>query len=147
MATDDFFRARLDHMIDMRHPLAFLATSMPWTQIEASLAPLFAHRPRPRRRVVDETTTLLEDNSVKPVTAVVDLGYRGVDHLVPIHTIHRGRYKTMTEQRRRWLKRRQAIEPTIGHTKHDHGMKRCWLKGANGNALHAVLCAAGFNIR
>ena len=24
---------------------------------------------------------------------------------------------------------------------------RCWLKGAEGDALHAVLCAAGFNIR
>ena len=53
----------------------------------------------------------------------------------------------MTEQHRRWLKRRQAIEPTIGHTKHDHGMRRCWLKGSQGDALHAVLCAAGFNIR
>jgi len=53
MATYDFFRARLDHMIDMRHPLAVLATRMPWTQIEASLAPLVAHRPRPGRRVVD----------------------------------------------------------------------------------------------
>ncbi len=26
-------------------------------------------------------------------------------------------------------------------------MDRCWLKGAEGDALHAVLCAAGFNIR
>ena len=96
---------------------------------------------------IEQTTTLLEDIGVKPKTAVVDLGYRGVDHLVPVDIIHRGRYKTMTEQQRRWLRRRQAIEPTIGHTKHDHGMKRCWLKGANGDALHAVLCAAGFNIR
>ncbi len=39
MATDDFFRARLDTMIDMRHPLVVLATRMPWAQIEASLAP------------------------------------------------------------------------------------------------------------
>lgn len=23
-------------------------------------------------------------------------------------------------------------------------MRRCWLKGSEGNALHAVLCAAGF---
>jgi transposase, IS5 family len=30
MATDDFFRARLDSMIDMRHPLAIMATRMPW---------------------------------------------------------------------------------------------------------------------
>lgn len=58
---------------------------------------------------------------MKPTTAVVDLGYRGVDHLVPVNIIHRGRYKTMSDQQRRWLKRRQAIEPTIGHTKHDQG--------------------------
>ena len=38
MATDDFFRARLDQMIDMSHPLVVLARRMPWAQIEASLA-------------------------------------------------------------------------------------------------------------
>ena len=26
-------------------------------------------------------------------------------------------------------------------------MNRCWLSGNSGDALHAVLCAAGFNIR
>ena len=26
-------------------------------------------------------------------------------------------------------------------------MDKCWLKGSEGDALHAVLCAAGFNIR
>ena len=35
MATTDFFRARLDAMIDLRHPLAVLATRMPWSQIES----------------------------------------------------------------------------------------------------------------
>ncbi len=30
MTTPDFFRARLDTMIDLRHPLAVLATRMPW---------------------------------------------------------------------------------------------------------------------
>lgn len=96
---------------------------------------------------IEQTTVLLQDIGVKPTTAVVDLGYRGVDHLVRVNVVHRGRYKTMTEQQRRWLRRRQAIEPTIGHTKQDHGMRRCWLKGSEGDALHAVLCAAGFNIR
>lgn len=38
-------------------------------------------------------------------------------------------------------------EPVIGHAKNDQGMRRCWLKGSDGDALHAVLCAAGFNIR
>lgn len=51
MATDDFFRARLDTMIDLRHPLAVLATRMPWTEIEAALAPAFAHRDRAGRLV------------------------------------------------------------------------------------------------
>jgi hypothetical protein len=45
------------------------------------------------------------------------------------------------------LVRRQAIEPIIGHVKQDHGMQRCWLKGQTGDALHAVLCAAGYNLR
>ena len=26
-------------------------------------------------------------------------------------------------------------------------MERCWLRGSTGEALHAVLCAAGYNIR
>ena len=36
--TDDFFRNRLDQMIDLRHPLAVIANRMPWQEIEASLA-------------------------------------------------------------------------------------------------------------
>ena len=53
MATDDFFRARLDSMIDMRHPLVVLATRMPWAEIEASLAPVLAHKDRSGRVVQD----------------------------------------------------------------------------------------------
>ncbi len=60
---------------------------------------------------------------------------------------HRGKFKSMTEQERKLLKRRQAIEPTIGHLKADHRMNRCHLKGSQGDSLHAVLCAAGYNIR
>jgi transposase, IS5 family len=97
---------------------------------------------------LEQTTTLLQDIGVAPKTALVDLGYRGVDADVPdVQVIHRGKYKSLTKTQRRWLKRRQAIEPAIGHTKHDNGMQRCWLKGSEGDALHAVLCAAGYNIR
>ena len=48
MSTHDFFRARLDTMIDLRHPLAVLATRLPWAAIEAALAPKFAHQDRCR---------------------------------------------------------------------------------------------------
>jgi IS5 family transposase len=41
------------------------------------------------------------------------------------------------------IKRRSAIEPTIGHMKTDGWLPRNPLKGALGDALHAVLCGAG----
>jgi len=96
----------------------------------------------------EQTTNLLQDLGRKPKQAIVDLGYRGVDADNPgVEIIHRGKYKTLTKLQRRWLKRRQAIEPAIGDTKSDHRMDRCWLKGAIGDALHAISCAAGYNIR
>jgi len=45
------------------------------------------------------------------------------------------------------IKRRSAIEPTIGHMKADERLNRNPLKGSLGDALHAVLCGAGLNIR
>ena len=97
---------------------------------------------------IEQTTHLLQDIGVKPHTAVVDLGFRGVDADNPsIEIIHRGKFKKLTNVQRKWLRRRSAVEPVIGHLKADHGMRRCWLKGETGDALHAVLCAVGFNIR
>jgi len=53
----------------------------------------------------------------------------------------------LTILEKKQLKRRQAIEPIIGHLKADHRMQRCHLKGMLGDQLHAVLCAAGYNIK
>uniref|UniRef100_UPI00404724DC transposase n=1 Tax=Rheinheimera sp. TaxID=1869214 RepID=UPI00404724DC len=53
----------------------------------------------------------------------------------------------MTEEERKLASRRQAIEPIIGHLKSDHRLDRCHLKGQTGDAIHAVLCAAGYNIK
>ena len=80
--------------------------------------------------------------------AFVDLGFRGVDRDNPgVEVVHRGRIKSMSNAEKKLLRRRQAIEPAIGHTKHDHRMIRCYLKGSIGDALHAISCAAGYNIR
>ena len=49
MSTPDFFRSRLDAMIDLRHPLAVLANRMPWSSIEATLTPMFERRAREGR--------------------------------------------------------------------------------------------------
>ena len=52
MSTPDFFRSRLDQMIDLRHPLAVLATRLPWAAIEAAVAPKLAHQVKPAKRVI-----------------------------------------------------------------------------------------------
>ncbi|WP_310564758.1 IS5 family transposase [Hydrogenophaga sp.] len=97
---------------------------------------------------LEQATILMQDRAVKPATAFVDLGYRGVDADNPdVHIVHRGKTKRISAQERRQLRRRQAIEPIIGHLKADHRMDRCHLKGETGDRLHAVLCAAGYNIR
>lgn len=51
MTTPDFFRARLDAMIDPHHPLAVLALRMPWVEIESALAPCFARKDRQGRPI------------------------------------------------------------------------------------------------
>jgi IS5 family transposase len=90
----------------------------------------------------------MQDSAARPATAFVDLGYRGVDAQNPdVRIVHRGKVKRISEQERELLKRRQAIEPIIGHLKSDNRMDRCHLKGETGDRLHAVLCAAGYNIR
>ena len=65
---------------------------------------------------LEQTTILLEDTGRSPQQVIVDLGYRGVDQDNPtVEIIHRGKYKSLTKQQRRWLKQRQAVEPAIGH--------------------------------
>jgi len=97
---------------------------------------------------LEQATILMQDCQHKPTTVFVDLGYRGVDADNPdVRIVHRGKAKRISEQDTALLKRRQAIEPIIGHLKADHRMDRCHLKGATGDRLHAVLCAAGYNIK
>jgi IS5 family transposase len=97
---------------------------------------------------VEQATILMQALGTKPQTAFVDLGYWGVDkENLGIDIKHRDKFKSLTDDEKKSLKRRQAIEPIIGHLKADHRMNRCHLKGSIGDSLHAVLCVAGFNIR
>jgi len=77
----------------------------------------------------------------------MDLGYRGVD--VPNVTVYKAPQKRgiNTWRLKRALKRRNAIEPVIGHLKNDGLLRRNYLKGEIGDAMRAILCGAGHNIR
>ena len=97
---------------------------------------------------MEQTRILMQDRTLGPTTAFVDLGYRGVERENPeLRIVHRGKPTRLTALEKKQLKRRQAIEPIIGHLKADHRMQRCHLKGMIGDQLHAVLCAAGYNIK
>lgn len=81
-----------------------------------------------------------------PKAVFVDRGYRGV--AVPGVTIWRsGQRRDVTPSIKKAIHRRSAIEPAIGHMKNDGRLRRNWLKGALGDALHAMLCGAGHNLR
>ncbi|MEX0450190.1 hypothetical protein V6X63_10580 [Spiribacter sp. 221] len=76
----------------------------------------------------------------------MDLRYRGRE-VESTRILHPGKPKRMSKAEKRLLKRRQAVEPSIGHLKADHRMRRNFLKGALGDAMNPILAAAGFNIR
>jgi hypothetical protein len=273
MATDDFFRARLVGLVDPRHPLAVLARKMPWSEIEAALAPAFAHKDRNGRSVEGAdmfgSTLSVSGAGVSaagrprlPIRLMVSLlylkhafnesdeslvqrwsenvvwqlfsgleyystklpcdpaqisrfrkilGEAGVEQLlkttietaVAIQAVKKTEFERVivdtTDQEKaiahptdarlldvaRQIVVRHArrtgialkmtyeregkarkpyefgvkasiavthgkglvVQPAIGHLKAEHRIDRCWLKGAERNALQAVLCAAGFNIR
>jgi len=76
----------------------------------------------------------------------VDMGYRGHDYDGPVtvHVDKRRRGRTPDAQWR-WMKRRAAVEPSIGHLKNEHRLERNRLKGTAGNEVNAILAAAAMN--
>lgn len=78
----------------------------------------------------------------------VDRGYRGHNYegSAKVHLARQGMRKVKPSLRR-WLKRRSAIEPVIGHMKHDGRLGRNYLLGQEGDRINAILCGAGHNIR
>jgi len=58
-----------------------------------------------------------------------------------------GAKRGLTPALKKLLRRRSAIEPEIGHMKTDGRLSRCPLKGTFGDAIFAVLCGCGHNIR
>ena len=94
------------------------------------------------------STTLdqVERISRKPEHAFVDMGYRGHDYQgdTEVHLDKRKRGRT-AKSLWRWMKRRAAIEPGIGHLKREHRMDRNRLHGENGDRVNAILSAAGMN--
>ena len=85
---------------------------------------------------------------VRNSEAYVDMGYRGHDYdgAVTVRVDKRQRGRT-PQSLWRWMKRRAAVEPSIGHLKAEHRLERNWLKGVAGDAINASLSAAAMNFQ
>ena len=88
MQAIDFFRSRIDAMINLNDPLAVLATRLPWNQIEAAVAQKFEHQNRSGQILKDQdmfgtTETLVgagRSNAGRPklpIRLMASLLYRG----------------------------------------------------------------------
>jgi IS5 family transposase len=91
-----------------------------------------------------EQVAILTDQ--KPKAVFVDKGYRGI-HVDGVTIWRSGQKRGVTPSIRKAIHRRSAIEPAIGHMKNEGKLRRNWLKGSLGDALNAVLCGAGHNLR
>ena len=91
---------------------------------------------------------LTEKNTgVTVTTAFVDKGYRGSVHHPEHVDVHLSGKRRLKPGLKRLLKRRSAIEPIIGHTKHDHRMDVNLLKGRIGDKINVLLAAGAFNLK
>jgi transposase, IS5 family len=87
-------------------------------------------------------------SGVHAAQVFVDKGYRGHDcNSDTCKVFISGAKRGITPSLKRKLKRRNAIEPVIGHMKSDTRLSRNFLKGAHGDAINALLCAAAHNLR
>jgi IS5 family transposase len=84
-----------------------------------------------------DTLNQVERIAKEPEHVFVDRGYRGHDYIgnAEVHVDKPpGRGRT-SKSLCRWMKRRAAVEPGIGHLKREHRMDLNRLKGTEGNMV------------
>lgn len=82
------------------------------------------------------------------IQATCDKGYRGNNYDGDAKIIITdGRKKRITRAVKKWMRRRNAIEPVIGHAKSEYRLERNKLKGQLGDHLNVMMSSCGFNIK
>ena len=147
----DLFRERLDNMLNQRHALYRLADLIEWSVFDNEFGSLYCPDNgcpgKPTRLMVGlqylKHVYGLSDEAV--VSGWVENPYwQYFCGEVYISGQKRG---IKTQRLKRSLKRRQAIEPVIGHLKADGLLGRNHLKGTEGDQLNVLLSCAGHNLR
>lgn len=84
--------------------------------------------------------------SQRPEMTFVDRGYRG-HGVANVKVFISGARRGVTGTIAKLPRRRSAMEPVIGHMKNDGRLTGSTSKGTEGDAVFAVLCGCGHNIR
>lgn len=96
------------------------------------------------RRSIEQAEKLTD---ISITQATVDQGYRGHGVEDKKVLIVPRRKNKASKTIRRWWRRRNAIEPIIGHQKSEHRLHRNHLAGELGDSMNVLLSACGFNIK
>ncbi len=84
---------------------------------------------------------------ITPQDAYCDMGYQGhgLKSDTKIHLVGKTP-KRATKSLRKWMKRRAAVEPIIGHLKSEYRLNRNHLKDQTGDRANVVLAVAAYNM-
>ena len=113
----------------------------------AVAAKAFPGNPYDGHTLAQTNQQIVRVSGLEPTRYYADKGYRGHDYDKPGRVFIAGRRRGLTPTMKRELRRRSAIEPMIGHMKTDGRLGRNYLLGHAGDAVNALLCAAGHNLR
>lgn len=83
----------------------------------------------------------------KPKAIFADRGYRGSKTVNNVNIYTPKPQTNITKAQRKQHCRRAAIEPVIGHLKHDYRLIKNYLKGTVGDAINLMLSAAAMNFK
>ena len=84
---------------------------------------------------------------IKPEEVYADQGFKGSAHHPAGVAVYVTGRKGLSRRVGRYLRRRSAIEPVIGHLKADHGLARNYLLGKEGDRINAILTGCAFNLK
>jgi transposase, IS5 family len=110
-------------------------------------AKAFHGRPHDGKTLKQALDQVARITGLRPLEVQIDPGFKGHDETEA--TVVAARQKRgITQAVRKRQKRRNAIEPIIGHCKNDRktGPKN-FLKGTEGDKINAIAMAIGFNLR
>jgi len=107
----------------------------------------FAGNPYDGATLIGAINQMEKLTATKPGRIFVDRGYRGKNYHPVNVEVYLSGTRGLDPILKKLLRNRSAIEPSIGHLKHDNKMGRNHLRGTEGDRINAMLSGCGWNLR